>query len=229
MEGQIYSISNEFFKKFKNENLMKNKVSNEGTILYRPCYLALNDEKPNIFWMIPISSNVSKYKNIIQSKIDKYGKCNTIVIGTLFRKERAYLIQNMFPVSKEYLKSYFNNSVIIDNATKELVIKNTITIKNLVFYKNMDFLVYANIKDMYKELIHDLEIKQPVIQLQEIKPIKQKEEVKYIEKPKLKEPMKATKELTLAERIDQAKKIQKEKLNLLDTDKTKNKELGLER
>lgn len=66
---------------------------------YRPHYYAIQDKtNPKIYWMIPISSQVEKYKLIIKQKEKKYGKCNTIVIGKFAGKENAFLIQNAFPI-----------------------------------------------------------------------------------------------------------------------------------
>ena len=52
--------------------------------------------------MIPISSQVQKYKVIIKKKKRKYGKCNTIIIGNFVGKENAFLIQNTFPIITEF-------------------------------------------------------------------------------------------------------------------------------
>ena len=52
--------------------------------------------------MIPISSQEEKYKEIIEKKKKRYGRCNTIVIGLFAGKENAFLIQNAFPVIEKY-------------------------------------------------------------------------------------------------------------------------------
>ena len=41
-------------------------------------------------WMIPISSQVEKYKIIIEKKKQRYGKCNTIIIGRFAGKDNAF-------------------------------------------------------------------------------------------------------------------------------------------
>lgn len=51
--------------------------------------------------MIPISSQAEKYKEIVEKKKKRYGKCNTIVIG-LFAGKKMLLIQNTFPVIEKY-------------------------------------------------------------------------------------------------------------------------------
>lgn len=50
--------------------------------------------------MIPFSSRVSKFTGIYNKKIQKYGKCDTIVFGDVLGHRKAFLIQNMEPVKK---------------------------------------------------------------------------------------------------------------------------------
>ncbi len=53
--------------------------------------------------MISISSQVEKYRTIVEKKIKRYGKCNTIIIGKFAGKDNAFLIQNAFPIIRKYL------------------------------------------------------------------------------------------------------------------------------
>jgi hypothetical protein len=55
--------------------------------------------------MIPMSSRVEKYRNIIEKKL-QYGKpCDTLYITTLDNgRENVFLIQDMFPVTEEYIE-----------------------------------------------------------------------------------------------------------------------------
>ena len=79
-------------------------MSNKKNGSYRPHYYAIQDKtNSQIYWMIPISSQVEKYKNIIKQKEKKYGKCNTIVIGRFAGKENVFLIQNAFPIISKYM------------------------------------------------------------------------------------------------------------------------------
>lgn len=61
--------------------------------------------------MIPISSQVEKYKGIVEKKRRKYGKCNTIIIGRFAGKENVFLIQNTFPI----IAKYFDHIHTIEN------------------------------------------------------------------------------------------------------------------
>lgn len=50
-----------------------------------------------------MSSKVEKYEQIINNKIAKYKKCDTIVIGNYRGKKHAFLLQNMFPITSKYI------------------------------------------------------------------------------------------------------------------------------
>ena len=67
----------------------------------RPTYFTIKDK--DILWFIPISSKVDKYKKIIDSKIKKYGFCNTILIDKFLEREHAILLQNAFPTLEKYI------------------------------------------------------------------------------------------------------------------------------
>ncbi len=113
--GYSYHIKDEFFEMIQDKHLMSNKENGN----YRPHFLAVHDRKnTELYWMIPISSQVEKYKAIIENKIKKYGKCNTIIIGRFAGKDNAFLIQNAFPI----IEKYFDHIHTIEN--KPVVIHN---------------------------------------------------------------------------------------------------------
>ena len=60
--------------------------------------------------MIPFSSQVSKFKGIYNKKIQKFKKCDTIVFGEVLGHEKAFLIQNMCPVTEKYIKNEYIDS-----------------------------------------------------------------------------------------------------------------------
>lgn len=78
-------------------------MSNKENGNYRPHFLAIQDNKnKELYWMIPISSQVDKYRIIVNKKVKRYGKCNTIIIGKFAGKDNAFLIQNAFPIITRY-------------------------------------------------------------------------------------------------------------------------------
>ena len=98
--GRSYHIKNEFFSYAKDDHLMSNKEG-KGK---RPHFVLIKDgHNADIYWAIPQSSQIKKYTTILMKKKEKYGRCDTIVIGKFGGKDSAFLIQNMFPVIKNYI------------------------------------------------------------------------------------------------------------------------------
>ena len=67
-QGYSYHIKDEFFDEIQDKYLMSNKENGN----YCPHFLAIRDSKNReMYWMIPISSQVDKYKIIIEKKIKR--------------------------------------------------------------------------------------------------------------------------------------------------------------
>ncbi|MDO4307842.1 MAG: hypothetical protein Q4C77_13480 [Eubacteriales bacterium] len=76
--GFYYHIKDTFFEEIQDSTLMSNKEDGN----YRPHYLAIQDTRhPEIFWMVPVSSQYAKYQKIYNSQLKKYKKCTKIVLG----------------------------------------------------------------------------------------------------------------------------------------------------
>jgi hypothetical protein len=95
-KGYIYHIKQEYFNLVKDDKLMKNHE--HGNL--RPTYYCTKD-KDGLYWFIPMSSQVEKYKVIVKREIKKYGKCNKIVVDT--NEKSTFLLQNMFPCLPKYI------------------------------------------------------------------------------------------------------------------------------
>lgn len=95
--GYLYHIKDEFFDIVNDENLMSNHERGKK----RPTYFTIKDK--DILWFIPLSSKVDKYQKIIDKKIKKYGKCETILIRQIGNKENVILLQNAFPTLEKYI------------------------------------------------------------------------------------------------------------------------------
>lgn len=85
--------------------LKRNKAGN------RPHYYCFEDTKIGIYWLIPLSSRVDKYRRIIEKK-EKAGKfCDILHIVKLDdRRESVFLIQDMFPITAEYIEREYTVS-----------------------------------------------------------------------------------------------------------------------
>lgn len=100
-QGYSYHVKDEFFELVQDKYLMSNKEQGN----YRPHYYAIKDKKnPELYWMIPISSQVEKYKGIIEKKKKRYGKCNTIQKQpvTIHKKLNKLLVKNLNEVLAMY-------------------------------------------------------------------------------------------------------------------------------
>ncbi|MDE7416417.1 MAG: hypothetical protein K2N44_08965 [Lachnospiraceae bacterium] len=90
----FYIIKDKFFEDMSDPYLKGNKAGN------RPHYYCFEDTSRGIYWMIPLSSQIDKYKRIVEKK-EKAGKpCDIIHIVKLDdSRQSAFLIQDMFPIT----------------------------------------------------------------------------------------------------------------------------------
>lgn len=105
-EGHFYFIKDQYFIDFPDPFLMQNKGQQHD----RPCFYAFKDNNTGFYWMIPFSSKVVKFKQIYQSKVNRNGRCDTIDFGPVLGHEKAFLIQNMFPITQDYMKEEYIDS-----------------------------------------------------------------------------------------------------------------------
>ena len=113
--GYVYHIKNEYFDFVDDPKLMKNH-ENDAT---RPNYFCIKEEGSPLMWFIPMSSKVEKYKTIIKNKFSKYGRCDTIVIGNYRNRDAVFLIQNMFPITAEYIDHVDTADGLITKVARE--------------------------------------------------------------------------------------------------------------
>ena len=156
--GYFYFIKDVFFSKIDDKELMQNKENGSK----RPCYYCFRSkENEKIIWFIPISTKVEKYKKVYDKKIEnqkRLGKkisIDTIVFGYVSNIHSAFLIQNMFPVTEEYIENlYIKNSVAITlskELEKEVIYKAN---KVLELYKHgMKKIIFPNIDKILKQLL----------------------------------------------------------------------------
>ena len=95
----FYIIKEKFFEDMSDPYLKGNKEEN------RPHYYCFEDTNTGIYWMIPLSSRVDKYKHIMEKKKDAGKPCDVIHIARLDNgRENAFLIQDMFPITESYIE-----------------------------------------------------------------------------------------------------------------------------
>lgn len=167
-EGRFYFVKDEFFKKHDpHRTLMQNKESIDGKLANRPCFMAFPDDKHNnIFWLVPFSSKTDKYKGIVAQKAKKRAErnlppreCDTIRFGDVLGIEKAFLIQNMFPITE----SYISNQYLDKNIKAEVRISRNIeqeiiscAKKVLKLHRNGVNLIFGDIDAIYRQLTAEL-------------------------------------------------------------------------
>lgn len=110
--GCFYFIKDEYYERFPDCGLMGNKDADEIGVHGRPCFYCF--EADGCFWMVPISSKIDKYEKLYEEKKKKYKEYDGLRFGYVNGKYRAFLIQNVCPVSKEYVDCQYmieNNTV----------------------------------------------------------------------------------------------------------------------
>ncbi len=105
--------------------------------------------------MIPISSQIAKYKLIHHKNLLKYKDSYTIMFGNVLGHEKAFLLQNIFPVIDYYIEKeyvdFYKSSVSIEPEFRLELIKNSREIIKLV--RKGVKLVFPDILKIEKELI----------------------------------------------------------------------------
>ena len=95
----FYVIKDQFFVDAADPYLKGNKGENH------PHYYCFKESKDGVYWVIPLSSRVEKYRKIIESRIAAGKPCDTLHISKLDNNwENTFLIQDMFPITDEYIE-----------------------------------------------------------------------------------------------------------------------------
>lgn len=130
-ENRLYFVKDEFFEKVQDINLKMNK---EDTA--RPHYFLFADSKTGLYWLIPCSSRINKYKDIIEKKKAKNKPHNHIQIIKVNGREEVFLYQDMFPILPKYISAPYQNKYGIfevkNSAVIEQINKNAIKIIKLL-------------------------------------------------------------------------------------------------
>lgn len=114
-DGCFYYLSQDYFDDFPDPFLMGNKETVDGQAHNRPCFYAFRDTLNGLDWLIPISSQVKKYRVIYERKIKSGKRCDTIEFGEVLGKNKAFLIQNMCPITDKYI---LNQYLVGDSAVR---------------------------------------------------------------------------------------------------------------
>lgn len=153
-ERYVYHIKDSYFAKAQDDNLMCNKENKH----YRPTFFCMEDTKtPGLLWVVPMSTKVEKFSAIRDKQMKKYGKCNTIVIGTFDGREAVFLLQNMFPVTKQYLDHVHTrngNPIPVNYTLAQEVKRNLQQLRQLIYQGKR--VVFTDVKRLEKLMIEEL-------------------------------------------------------------------------
>lgn len=152
--GKFYFIKDNFFDLFKNYNLMENKENGNK----RPCYFCFKDfEDERILWFVPISSKVEKYKTIYENKKKTRRAVYNFVFGKVLGKEKAFLIQNIFPTTEKYIEDKYQNKMQDVEITESLKTEIIQTSRNVIkLAKKGINIPFYNIIEMKQLLLKDM-------------------------------------------------------------------------
>lgn len=158
--GCFYFIKDSFFDVIDDSELMQNKENGNK----RPCYYCFKSkEYDSIIWFIPVSTKIDKYQKIYDKKLQKQIKLgktpsiDTIVFGNVANTYSAFLIQNMFPETEEYIESqYIKNKVAIklSNKLQNEIISKAIKVLNL-YNHGMKNIVFPDIDRILGQLLEN--------------------------------------------------------------------------
>ena len=96
--GHFYFLKQDYLQQFPNM-----------TDIHRPYFCAFTEDD-RVYWLVPISSKVDKFESIYNAKIKRYDKCDTIDFCHVLGRKKAALIQNMCPVTQEYILNEYLDS-----------------------------------------------------------------------------------------------------------------------
>lgn len=156
--GCFYFIKDIFFEIIDDHELMQNKENGNK----RPCYYCFKSKKyDDIIWFIPVSTKIEKYQKVYNDKIQKQIKLgkrpsiDTIVFGNVANTYSVFLIQNMFPVTTEYIEGqYVKNNVAIrlSNKLQTEIIYKANKVLNL-YNHGMKNIIFPNIDKILEQIL----------------------------------------------------------------------------
>ena len=160
-QGKLYFVKDEFYDRFKDCGLLENKEIINGEQHGRPCcYLfKFTKEDTDIYWMIPISSKIDKYKSEYQKSMNKYNMCDNISFGYVLGNERAFLPQNLFPITENYIDNIYidkNTSLPIAIPADLMSELNKKARKKIRYNQQGKIFGMSNITKIYNELQNDI-------------------------------------------------------------------------
>lgn len=96
--GNVYFVRDSFFQRVADPYL---KINYDTT--KRPHYFAFQDAETSLYWLVPCSSKIEKFEQILNQKKERHKPTDTVKIVTIQSKKTALLFQDMFPTTAGYI------------------------------------------------------------------------------------------------------------------------------
>ena len=100
--GCLYFVNDTFFERVNDPYL---KINYDNTS--RPHYMAFLDTATSLYWLVPCSSKIEKYENIVEQKQKNNKPTDSIKIIKIQDKKTVLLFQDMFPISANFIKEQY--------------------------------------------------------------------------------------------------------------------------
>lgn len=180
--GNFYFINDAYYEKFNGFGLLENRETINGQVHGRPCFYSFKELNSDIYWMIPISSKVSEYQEQYEIAIKKYDICDGISFGYILGEKKAFLIQNMCPVTAKYIANIYIDKNTLNPIEIPQKLKSELNAKirkAVRMYRKGIKIVLSNALDIEKYLIDELAI-EAIKSVKYIEPIIKPEEIEEI-------------------------------------------------
>ena len=89
---------------------------------------------------------------------ERYGKCNTIIIGKVAGRENAFLIQNAFPIIEKYLDHVHTiqgQPIVVHKELNKILNKNLQDV--LAMYDSGVKLLFTNVQEIWRIMEQELD------------------------------------------------------------------------
>ena len=179
-EGYVYHIKDEFFEKMDKEIPDNKLMANKENGNYRPTYYCTKDENTGLLWVVPMSTKFDKYQAEYDKQVARFGSCLKIVLGEFDQQKSAFLLQNMFPITGEYLDHVHTRSgkaIRVENDIQKTIRSNMKRLKELT--KRGKKVTFTDFVQMEKIMLDELKAKQSleekIAKVQSEKPVTKKE------------------------------------------------------
>jgi len=156
IDGHFYFLKENYLQKHQDKTLM----STHKPTGRRPFYCVSDAERPDIKWMIPLSTNISKWSNIIKQKRINNEDYSLIVINRIKDHDKlsTFLIQNACPCLEYDIDDEWKDKNGVPVSMNIMFDKKMQKLMKLVAYKTSiglqnGYISMQTVKEVMKEYV----------------------------------------------------------------------------